>query len=107
MLMDNIFSSAAWELGLYSEITAVSFPMSQLVKGWDNQKNRNDTVLLGKLWECGGETLTTGNQTGIHLCLAPAKCQCFRTGVELFSCVCTMLPITLSATSGFHLSYKG
>lgn len=97
-----------WELGLYSGITAVNFLMSQLVKGWDNRKNTNNTVLLGKLWEYDGEALTAGSQTQIHLCLlAPTKGQCFKTGAELLRCVCTMLPSTSSATSGFLLIFKG
>ena len=50
-LKDHSFSlqPAVWELGLYSGITAVNFPMSQLIQGCDNKKNTNNMVLQGKL----------------------------------------------------------
>lgn len=95
MLRGDFFSSArCLGTGLVQwNNCAVNFPMSQLVKGWDNRKNANNTVLLGKLWEYDGEALTAGSQTQIQLCLlAPTKSQCFKTGAELFRCVCTMLP---------------
>ena len=93
MLGDDFFSSSSC-LGtgpVQWNNCAVNFPMSQLVKGWDNRKTTNNTVLLGKLWECGREALTAGSQTWIRpRLLAPGKYQCLRAGAELFKCVCTL-----------------
>lgn len=62
-----------------------SFPTSQLTLGCSNRKNTNNMVLQESLWTSDGEALTAGSQAQIRWCLLDLmKCQCFKTGAELF-----------------------